>query len=368
MQQDFLSMTWASHLHGAPKKRKSRRFPRLAGWFMLLVVTSLFHSPGLAQQSVVLVGSGSSVPVPLYRKWAQEFSQRNPDIQVQYVPLGTSEGIRQISRGIGDFGAGEVPLTASERSESNLMELPVMLIGIVPVYNLPHVRHELRFSGELLADIFLGRVKTWNAAEIARLNPGVTLPSLSIRVVYRPGGKGTNYVFTDFLSKTSSRFKTQIGTSASPAWPIGVAAERSSDMPDAVKNTPGSIGYVELQYAQQSNIQYGLVLNPSGKFIKASAVTITAACEAAEAPRWDKFSASLTNALGNDAFPITSFTWVYVRTKHSDSRRAAPLLQLLNWIFTGGQPLGESLGYSKLPRPLLEKARNKLNSFSIAAK
>jgi phosphate transport system substrate-binding protein len=321
---------------------------------------------GLAQQSVVLVGSGSTVPVPLYRRWSEEFNKRSPDVQMQYVPLGTSEGIKQISHGINDFGAGEVPLTLNERSEGGLIELPVMLIGIVPIYNLPQVHQDLRFSGELLADIFLGRVKTWNAPEIARMNPGVALPDLSIRVIYRSGGKGSNYVFTDFLSKNSARFRGQVGTTASPAWPVGVAADRSSDMADAVKNTPGSIGYVELQYAQHDNIQYGLVLNPSGRFVKASPATITVACQAVEAPRWEKFSASLTNAPGSDSFPISSFTWVYLRTKPSDPRRAAALLRLLNWIFTDGQPLGAQLGYSELPKTILENVRIRANSLSQA--
>jgi phosphate transport system substrate-binding protein len=271
-------------------------------------------------------------------------------------------GIKQISSRVSDFGAGEVPLTATERNEGQVIQLPLMLIGIVPIYNLPQLRQELRFSGELLADIFLGRVKTWNSPEIARLNPGIPLPDLSIRVIYRPEGKGTNYVFTDFLSKTSPRFKTLIGTSASPNWPVGTSADRSSDMADAVKNSPGSIGYVELQYAQRSKIQYGLVRNASATFVKASPATITAACQAIEAPQWDKFSASLTYAPGDDSFPITSFTWVYVQAKQSDPLRAGALVQLLNWMFSDGQPLGEQLGYSELPKPLSEKVRAKVNS------
>ena len=362
--QHYSSSTLTGHASGAPDKKDSHPFLQLGGRLILLLSLSLFHALGFAQQSVVLVGSGSSVPVPLYRKWAQEFNKRSPDLQMQYVPLGTTEGIKQISHGISDFGAGEIPLTASERSEGILIELPVMLVGIVPIYNLPQVHQDLRFSGELLADIYLGRVKTWNAPEIVRMNPGAALPDLPIRVVYRTGGKGTNYVFTDFLSKNSSRFKGLIGSTASPAWPVGLPAERSSDMADAIKKMPGSIGYVELQYAQHDNIQYGLVLNPSGRFVKASSATITAACQAVEAPRWENFSASLTNAPGSDSFPISSFNWVYLRTKSSDSRRTAALLRLLNWIFSDGQPLGAQLGYSELPKPILEKAKTRLMSFS----
>src|SRR5436309_9847534 len=169
----------------------------------LLLLSSLFPAASHAQSSIVLVGSGSTVPAPLYHRWAEEYSQHKPDVHLQYLPLGTTEGIHQVAQGNSDFGAGEIPLTASERSQNNLVELPVMLIGIVPVYNLPQVHQDLRFNGELLASIYLGRVKMWNSPEIVRLNPTATLPDVPIHVVYRPQGKGTNYVLTDFLSKIS---------------------------------------------------------------------------------------------------------------------------------------------------------------------
>jgi phosphate transport system substrate-binding protein len=237
-----------------------------------------------------------------------------------------------------------------------------VLIGIVPIYNLPGVHTELRFSGELLAEIFLGEVKTWNASEIARLNPDASLPSLPIKVIYRPAGKGSNYVFSEFLSKTSSKFRTQIGTSPSPHWPVGAPAERSSDMADKVKSETGSMGYVEAQYAVKANIPHGLVQNAAGKYLKASPETIKAACRAVEAPAWDKFSASLSNAPGADAFPITSFTWLYLRTTTSDPRRATALADLLNWMFTDGQRLASEDGYAELPPPLLAKVKTKASS------
>jgi len=328
----------------------------------LVFVIGLCHQPGFAQEAAVLVGSGSSVPAPLYNKWAQEYNKRNPKIQMKYVPLGTSEGIRQISHGSGDFGAGESQLTAEQRKEGGLIELPAVMIGIVPIYNLPGVHAELRFSGELLADIFLGQVKTWNAPQIAKLNPDASLPSLPIKVIYRPAGKGSNYVFSEFLSKTSSKFRTQIGTSSSPNWPVGEPAERSSDMADKVKSETGSIGYVEAQYAVKADIPYGTVQNAAGKYVKASPETIKAACQAAEAPTWDKFSASLSNASGADAFPITSFTWLYLRTASSDPRRTAALADLLNWVFTDGQRLAADDGYAELPPRLLARVKTKASS------
>src|SRR5580658_734371 len=342
-----------------------RLFSRNLCLRMLLVSLLTFgpnSSPARAQTTVVLVGSGSSVPAPLYSRWTQEYGKRNAKIQLRYVPIGTSEGISEISRGASDFGAGEAQLTEKERKESNLIELPVVLIAIVPIYNRPGVHQELRLSGEVLAEIFLGDVKVWNAPQITKLNPEVTLPNLTIQVINRPAGKGSNYVFTDFLSKASSRFRAQVGISPSPKWPVGQAAERSSDMADKVKSIPGSIGYVEYQYAVKNSITQAAVLNPAGKFVKASTESMAAACQGAEVPRWSSFSASLSNAPGADSFPITSFTWIYLRTSVSASARATALGDLLNWIYTDGQQYAVQEGYAELPPPLLAAVRKKVET------
>jgi phosphate transport system substrate-binding protein len=325
-----------------------------------LLTVGLPAAQAVAQNAVVLVGSGSSVPAPLYNRWTQEYGKRSPNIQMRYLPVGTSEGIKEISHGTGDFAAGEAQLTEKERKDGNLIELPVVLIGIVPIYNLPQVRQELRLSGEVLAEIFLGNVKTWNAPQIVKLNPDIALPSLPIQVVNRPAGKGSNYVFTEFLSKVSSKFRAQVGIGPSPKWPVGEAAERSSDMAEKVKNNPGSIGYVEYQYAVKNSIPQAAVLNPAGKFVKASTDSMAAACEAAEAPRWGSFSASLSNAPGADSFPITSFTWIYLRASSSDSSRASGLSDLLTWIYADGQQYAVQEGYSELPSPLLAAVRKKI--------
>jgi len=341
---------------------RSTRIVNLVGWWLILLAAGLYPSICRAQETIVLVGSGSSVPAPLYNKWAEEYNKRNPLIQMRYVPIGTSEGIKQISHGSGDFGAGEAQLTAAESKEGSLIQIPSVLIGIVPIYNLPDVHSDLRFSGELLAEIFLGQVKSWNAPQITKLNPDASLPNLPIKVVYRPAGKGSNYVFSEFLSKTSAKFREQLGTSASPKWPVGTPAERSSDMADKVKGEVGAIGYVEAQYAVKNGIPHGAVRNASGKFVKASPETITAACHAEEAPAWNKFSASLTNAPGAESFPITSFTWLYLRTKSSDARRATALNDLLSWVFSDGQQLAAKEGYSELPAPLLAKAKARVKT------
>jgi phosphate transport system substrate-binding protein len=347
-----------------PLKRNVGRVGSLSSCLCLLALF-LFGLHGTfakAQNGIVLVGSGSSVPAPLYNRWTQEYGKRSSAIQMRYLPVGTSEGIKQISHRAGDFGAGESQLTEKQKKEGSLIELPVVLIGIVPIYNLPGVHHELRLSGDLLAQIFLGDVKMWNAPQIAKLNPDLELPSLPIHVVNRPAGKGSNYVFTEFLSKVSSKFRAQLGVTPSPKWPVGEPAERSSDMADKVKTSPGSIGYVEYQYAVKNNIAQAAVLNPAGKFVRASTESIATACQAVEEPRWNDFSASLTNAPGADAFPITSFTWIYLRTPSSDSARAVALSDLLDWVYSDGQQYAVQEGYSALPAPMLAAVRKKAKS------
>jgi phosphate transport system substrate-binding protein len=312
------------------------------------------------QNAVVLVGSGSSVPAPLYARWTQEYDKRNPNIQLRYLPVGTSEGIKQIAHGVGDFAAGEAQLTEKERKEDNLIELPVVLIGIVPIYNIPGVHEELRLSGEVLAMIFLGDIKMWDAPQIAKLNPGLPLPSLPIQVINRPAGKGSNYVFTDFLSKVSPKFRAQVGVTPSPNWPVGEAVDRSADMAYKVRGEAGSIGYVEYQYAIKANVAQIAVQNSAGRFIKASDQSIAAACAAVEAPRWNNFFASLTNPPGTDSFPITSFSWTYLPAQSSDSARGVALGDFLNWIYTDGQTFAVQEGYSELPPPLLAAIKKRV--------
>lgn len=323
----------------------------------LTATVLIFCGAAQAQQNIVLVGTGSTAVLPLFKSWAQRYAQYNPRARVEYLPFGTSEGLKQVSNGQGDFGAGEIPLTPKDKG---IVGIPTALIAIVPIYNLPSVHGELRLSGDVLARIYLGEIRMWNAPPIARLNPGMQLPAMAIRVVIRPAGKGSNYVFSEFLSKENAAFRSRIGITGSPKWPMGSSAERSSDMVEQVSANPGSMGYVELQYALKREVAFAAVLNPTGKFVRASVESLTAACNADEMPNRSDLPASLVNGAGPDAYPISSFTWLYVRTPSTDRVRAAALGAFLDWIISDGQQSAAQHGFAKLPPQIVAVARTRI--------
>jgi len=329
----------------------------------VVMYAGIGFAPLAAQQTISLVGSGSSVPNPLYSAWAEQYKKLNPGVQVRYLQLGASEGVRQISQGVGDFAAGEIPLTETQmhKGENSLVQFPMVLVAIVPIYRLPG-EPELRFSGELLAEIFLGIVKNWNDAKIAKLNPGVELPNLAIAVIHRSPGKGSNYILTDFLSKVSPEWKSRVGRSASPNWRLGEETNRSEDMVEKVSGTPGAIGYVELNYAQRKDLGTGSVQNSAGQFIRATPASIAAACAANNKAILSDFGTSLTNAPGKDSYPVVSFTNVYLRASGMEPARSQALKDFLSWALTGGQETASSLGYTVPPEAIAAKARQTLNS------
>jgi len=340
-----------------PFERRRRVFLQVVMW------VGIGLAPLAAQQAISLVGSGSSVPSPLYSAWAEQYGKLTSGVKVRYLQLGASEGVRQISQGVGDFAAGEIPLTETQmhKGEHALMQFPTVLVAIVPIYKLPG-EPELRFSGELLADIFLGNVKNWKDARIAKLNPGVELPDLTIAVIHRSSGKGSNYILTDFLSKVSPQWKSRIGRSASPNWPLGEETNRSEDMVEKVSATSGAIGYVELNYAQRNDLGTGSVQNSAGGFIRATPASIASACAVNDKAIQADFRASLTNAPGKDSYPVVSFTNIYVMASGMEPARSQALKEFLNWALTSGQETASSLGYTVLPAGIAEKARETLNS------
>ena len=325
--------------------------------------------PAQAQSAVSLVGSGSNVPTPLYSVWTDEFNRKDSHIQVRYLSMSTVEGIHQISTGSGDFAAGEIPLTPEQlqSAKTPLIQIPTVLVGIVPIYNLPG-NPEVNFSGEVLAHIFMGTITNWKDPRIARLNPRIKLPDLQIAVVHRTPGKGSNYILTDFLSKSSPEFRAQIGKSPSPNWPVGVDANRGEDMVAKVAAIPGAIGYVELNFAKRSDIGYGTVQNAAGQFVKASSASITAACKSLATSISGDFRVSLVNAPGPDAYPITSFTWIYLPTSGLSAERIGALKQFLDWALADGQTVARGLGYATLPGPIQSKAQAALDSIQLASR
>ena len=338
---------------------------RIAFWPLLVLLVICFSRPADCQNAIALVGSGSNLPTPLYSQWTEEYNKLSPRVQVRYLSTGTIKGIEDISRGVGDFAAGEVPMTDEQMNAAHMhiVQIPTVLVAIVPIYHIPGVKGGLRFSGPVLADIFLGNIKNWDDPRIRELNSGQSLPHLEIAVVHRAEGKGSNYIFTDFLSKTSQKWRSGIGRTPSPAWSVGVSASRGEDMMQAVKNTPGAIGYVELGFTENDgSVSTGLVQNAAGKFINATQASIGAAFRSMEKSIPPDFRVSLTNASGPDAYPIISFTWLYLPETSNDPERSKALANYLEWILTTGQLSAEKHGYTPLPSSLAPKVLAKAHS------
>lgn len=329
--------------------------PRIIRTASVIVVALLAAlSPGgNAQSQITLVTTGSSLPEPLYVAWADEYHKQHPDVQLRYLPEGTAESSRKILAGIGDLGGGDAPNPEKELKSAavSVLELPSVLIGIVVVYNLPNTQGELKLSGPLLADIFLGKIKMWNDPALAKLNPEMKLPAQPIQVVHRTDGKGANYIFSDFLSKVSPEFLAKAGRGESPKWPVGLSAARAQDMSDKVRNAPWSIGYTELNIAQRASLRIARIRNAAGEFVAPTAKSVAAA--ASESQMRDDYRVSLTNAPGKDSYPITSFTWLYVPVKSQDPERGRAVADYLKWVYGDGQRVAQEQGYATLPKDLL---------------
>ena len=316
--------------------------------FGLLVLCLILCLVVPAQDTVSLVGCGSIIPKGLYGAWANAYMQRNSGVRITYLPYGSKEGIIQITQGSADFGGGEIPITNEEMRATGktIRQLPLFLTAVVPVYNVPGTTRPLRFSGKVLADIYMGKIKSWNHPDLLKLNPGVTLPGLAITAYHREPGKGTTYLFTDFLSRTNPAFRSQIGTSSSPPWQGGMEAQGGETLVRQVKATQGGIGYAELNTAQAGGVSIGQVQNLSGAFLTATSEGAMAAC-----PRNLKkdFTASLTNMPGANAYPITGLTWMFVPAEGATPQRAKALNAFVKFIFSDGQSMIAAQGHIPLP-------------------
>jgi len=323
---------------------------------MLLLLCALVALPVLAQTT--LNGAGATFPNPIYSKWFSEYHKLHPDIEVNYQSIGSGGGIRQVIAGTIDFGASDGPMTDDQLKEAKtkILHFPTVLGADVPAYNIPGVTAELNFTPEALAGIFLGKIAKWNDKAIASVNSGVNLPDRDIVVVHRSEGSGTTYIWTDYLSKISPEWQSQVGKGASVKWPVGVGAKGNEGVSGMIRQLPGSIGYVELIYAVQNHISYGPVKNAAGNFVKASLESVTAA--AASAPKMPPdFRVSITNAPGKDAYPVSSFTWLLIPEQSKDAAKGKILADFLNWMITDGQKMTAALSYAPLPDGVVQKEK-----------
>jgi len=314
-----------------------------------------------ADSALSINGAGATFPYPMYSKWFDEYHKKNANLQINYQSIGSGGGIKQVTEGTVDFGATDGPMndeqlkTFQDKHGFGILHFPTVLGAAVPTYNITGVDTALNFTPDALAGIFLGKITKWNDPVIAVPNKGVKLPAEDIVVVHRAEGSGTTYIWTDYLSGVSDEWKTKVGKGASVNWPVGIGGKGNEGVTGTIKNTPNSIGYVELIYAESNKIPYGSVQNSAGVFVKASlaAVSAAAAGKAKEMP--DDFRVSIVNAPGKTAYPISSFTWLLIPEKFSDASKRDALKGFLKWALADGQNYAETLSYAKLPKEVVTK-------------
>ena len=332
--------------------KPAKTFPGLFAAGLLVLA-----APALLRADTVQVnGAGATFPYPIYSKWFSEYNKLHPDVQINYQSIGSGGGIRQLTAQTVFFGASDGPMTQEQlqAAPGKVLHFPTVLGADVPVYNLPEVTAGLNFSGPVLADIFLGRITRWNDPAVARDNPGVTLPASDITVVHRADGSGTSYIWCDYLAKVSPEWKSKVGVATSVNWPAGIGAKGNEGVAGAVRQTPGSIGYVELIYALQNKIAYGAVRSMDGEFVQATTETVSAAAAAAAKQMPPDFRVSITNAPGKGVYPVSSFTWLLLYESPKDRNQSLIMVEFMKWALTEGQAFAGALGYAPLPRSVVE--------------
>ncbi len=322
--------------------------------------------PGAAQ-TVQINGAGATFPYPIYSKWFTEYNKIHPEVQINYQSIGSGGGIRQLTNRTVFFGATDGPMTKDQllAAPGSILHLPTVLGGVVPIYNIDGVEAELKFSGPLLADIFLGKVTKWNDPSIMKLNPRVSLPGGDITVVHRSDGSGTTYIFVDYLGKVSPDWKKAVGIATSVNWPTGVGGKGNEGVAGLVKQMPGSIGYVELIYALQNKIDFGSVQNAAGEFVRASLDSVTRAAAATKGKMPPDFRVSITNAPGAGVYPISSFTWLLFYENPKDKRAARTMTDFMRWALHDGQKYCADLGYAPLPEEVVAMETEALKKIRI---
>jgi phosphate transport system substrate-binding protein len=316
-----------------------------------------------------LTGAGATFPDPIYKRWFADYA-RKTGTQINYPSIGSGGGIKQFTEGTVDFGATDSPMKAEQLTavQGQVLHLPTVLGAVVITYNLPALgTTPLRFDGTTIADIFLGKVTKWNDQRIAAANPGAKLPNADIIVVHRSDGSGTSFVFTDFLSKISPEWKTKVGAGTAVSWPAGLGGKGNEGVTQQVKQSEGSIGYVELIYAISNNLPYGQVKNAAGTFVEPSLASVTAAAGSAQFTPDTDFRVSITNAAGADAYPIASFTWLLVQPDMKDAAKARALKGFLEWMITDeAQRMAQELHYAPLPAPVVALVQERIRTLKGA--
>ncbi len=337
-------------------------------WFTLLAAVLLLQTAARAED-VSLTGAGATFPKPLYEKWSSEYTKSHPDVRINYQGIGSGGGIKQISEKTVDFGATDGPMTDKQlKKAAGVLHIPMVMGAVVPIYNLPGVGDKpLVFSGPVLADLFLGKIKNWNDAKIAALNPGVNLPDMPVTIVHRSDGSGTTYIFTDYLAKVSDEWKSGPGKATTVNWPAGRGAKGNDGVAGDVKQNPGSLGYVELIYAANNGIAFGDVINANGKAVHASEESVSAAAASLKNPAED-LRISIANAEGDAAYPISSFTWMLVYKEQGDGPKAKALVEFLWWCTHDGQAMASPLHYAPIPKEFLPMVEAKLKSVTANGK
>ena len=337
----------------------------VSGLFVLALFFAFAGTAAAQGGEVLLNGAGATFPYPIYSKWFDVYKQKHSSIQINYQSIGSGGGIRQVIAGTVDFGATDGPMKDDQISQvkTGVLHFPTVLGSVVPTYNIPGVTAELNFTQAALAGIYLGKITKWNDAELTKANPGVNLPAQDIVVVHRSDGSGTTYIWVDFLCKVSKDWETKVGRDTSVNWPVGLGGKGNEGVSGLVKQTPSSIGYVELIYAVQNKLAYGKVQNKDGAFVKADLEATTAAAAGAAKTMPEDFRVSITNAPGKSAYPISSFTWLLIPTTISDATKRDTLKDFLKWMLNEGQSYASGLGYAPLPKEVVkaeEKAISKI--------
>jgi phosphate transport system substrate-binding protein len=328
---------------------------------------ALLGAASLVAQTLQINGAGATFPYPIYSKWFSEYNKLHPNLQINYQSIGSGGGIQQVTKETVFFGASDAPMTEEQMKSAPrpILHFPTVLGAVVPVYSIPNLKADLKFSGPVLADIFLGKITKWNDPAISKLNSGVSLPATEITVVHRAEGSGTSFIWTDFLSKTSPEFKSKVGANASVNWPTGIGGRGNEGVTALVTQTPGSIGYVELIYALQNKIAYGSVQNQAGEFVKASVEAVTAAASGAASNMPPDFRVSITNASGKGAYPISSFTWLLLYQEPKDKAQGKAMVDFVKWALSDGQKYCKDLGYAPLPLNVVKLEMTALEKIKV---